>query len=62
MCSLITIHNVSFQLQLMRDMRAAINDDEFPKFVKTFFADLFPEEKPRWIVEALQSVNIDIEE
>lgn len=62
MCSLITIHNVSFQLQLMRDMRTAIENDKFAEFVKTFFADLFPaDEKPRWIVEALRSVNIDIE-
>lgn len=61
MCSLITIHNVAFQLQLMRDIRTSIEKDEFPEFVKTFFADLFPSEKPKWIVEALNSVNINIE-
>lgn len=61
MCSLITIHNVSFQLQLMRDMRSAIDEDKFPEFVKTFFADAYPDDKPKWIVDALKSVSIDIE-
>lgn len=60
MCSLITIHNVSFQLQLMRDMRSAIDDDTFPEFVKSYFDDLFTDEKPKWIVEALKSVNIEV--
>jgi queuine tRNA-ribosyltransferase len=59
-CSLITIHNVSFQLQLMRDMRNAIDDDKFPEFVKLYFAKLYPDEKPKWIVDALSSVNIEI--
>ncbi|CRK98982.1 CLUMA_CG012005, isoform A [Clunio marinus] len=61
MCSLITIHNVSFQLQLMRDIREAIEKDEFPEFVKTFFDDLYPDTKPEWIVDALKSVNIEIQ-
>lgn len=61
MCSLISIHNVSFQLQLMRDMRNAISEDKFSEFVKTFFSDSYPEDKPKWIVDALRSVDIDIE-
>lgn len=62
MCSLVTIHNVAFQLQLMRDMRTAIEEDSFADFVIKFFAGLYPEEKPKWIVEALKSVNINIEQ
>lgn len=61
MCSLLSIHNVSFQLQLMRDMRSAISEDKFPDFVKTFFAELYPTTCPNWIVDALKSVNINIE-
>lgn len=60
MCSLVTIHNVSFQLQLMREMRTAIEEDNFPEFVKTFFGELYPEDKPTWIVDALRSVNIEL--
>jgi len=59
-CSLITIHNVAFQLQLMRDMRDAIEADKFPDFVKSYFDELYPEEKPKWIVDALGSVNIEL--
>lgn len=58
--NLITIHNVFFQLQLMRDMRTAIEDDKFPEFVKEFMDELYPEEKPKWIAEALKSVNIEV--
>ncbi|KAL7034482.1 hypothetical protein ACKWTF_007981 [Chironomus riparius] len=60
MCSLLTIHNVYFQLQLMRDMRDAIESDKFPEFVKTYMDELYPEEKPKWIVDALKSVNVDL--
>lgn len=61
MCSLVSTHNISFQLQLMRDMRQAIEDDKFPVFVKNFFTELYPEDKPKWIVDALKSVHIEIE-
>lgn len=59
-CSLITIHNVSFQLQLMRDVRKSIEDDKFPEFAKTFFDGLYADKKPKWIVDALKSVNIEV--
>jgi queuine tRNA-ribosyltransferase catalytic subunit len=58
--NLITIHNVFFQLQLMRDMRNAIENDKFDVFVKEFFNELYPEEKPKWILDALKSVNIEL--
>jgi queuine tRNA-ribosyltransferase len=60
MCSLVTIHNVYFQLQLMRDIRDAISNDKFPEFVKNFMNELYPDEKPKWIVESLASVNIEV--
>ncbi|CAO1408658.1 unnamed protein product [Diamesa serratosioi] len=59
-CSLITIHNVSFQLTLMKDVRTAIEQDTFPEFVKTFMDELYPVDKPKWIVDALDSVNIKV--
>jgi queuine tRNA-ribosyltransferase len=34
-----TIHNLHYYLQLMREMRAAIDDDRFPAFVVRFHAD-----------------------
>jgi queuine tRNA-ribosyltransferase len=37
-----TIHNLWTYLQLMKDMRAAIEKDQFPAFVRQFFADREP--------------------
>lgn len=47
----------------MRSARQAIIEDKFPEFVKKFFYKLYAGEKskyPKWAVEALQAVNIDI--
>lgn len=60
---LLTIHNVWYQLNLMRTMRNAIIEDSFDTFVNKFFADKYGsrENYPQWAVEALSSVNIDLE-
>lgn len=59
---LLTIHNVWYQLNLMREMRTAIIADNFPVFVKKFFADLHPDKAkyPQWAVDALVGVNINL--
>lgn len=61
-CSLLTIHNVAYQLRLMRDMRDSIVADRFPDFVQGFFARMFPSRNyPLWAVDALNSVNISLQ-
>ncbi|KAK9460149.1 tRNA-guanine(15) transglycosylase-like protein [Lipomyces oligophaga] len=60
---ILTLHNVHYQLNLMRTARAAIIRDEFPQFVKKFFATLHRGDKskyPEWAVEALLAVNINL--
>ncbi|KAK9454269.1 tRNA-guanine(15) transglycosylase-like protein [Dipodascopsis uninucleata] len=60
---LLTLHNVYFQLDLMRQARAAIIDDVFPKFVTAFFSNLYDGDTskyPAWAVDALRTVNIDL--
>lgn len=59
---LLTIHNVHFILQLIDRARTAIIADEFPSFVKVFFATLYDEiEKyPTWAVDALRKVGVDL--
>ncbi|CAG8740580.1 46_t:CDS:1, partial [Racocetra persica] len=61
-CHLVTIHNIAYQLRLMRNIRQAIIEDRFPSFVKQTFKDLFGSEEkyPVWAVKALKSVNIDL--
>lgn len=60
-CHLLTTHNVAFQLRLMKNIRDSIEQDRFPEFVVEFFRNLHPEKNyPRWIVEALKAVNIEL--
>lgn len=61
-CHLISLHNVAFQLRLMGEMRAAIEKDEFPLWIRRFFAAYFQEKEkyPQWAVNALKSVGVDL--
>lgn len=59
---LLTIHNVYYQLNLMREVRDAIVRDAFPNYIAEFFAGLYSDklEYPSWAVEALRGVGIDL--
>lgn len=61
-CNLVSIHNIAYQMRLMRGIRESIKCDKFPEFIQRFFSDLYPAgDVPRWAVNALQSVNVHIE-
>lgn len=59
---LLTKHNISFLMRLMRTMRQAILDgpDEYERFVNNFLLDMFPlgEGIPPWAVDALAHAGI----
>ncbi|CZT42103.1 probable tRNA-guanine transglycosylase [Rhynchosporium secalis] len=60
---MLTIHNVWYQLALMRGVREAIIGDRFPALLKKFFSDLHGGNKskyPEWAVEALKMVGVDL--
>lgn len=59
---LLTLHNVWYQLNLMREAREAIIADRYPAFVKQFFANLYPDRSnyPAWAVDALKGVGVDL--
>lgn len=60
-CHLLTVHNVNFQLKLMRDIQNSINEQKFPEFIRNFMKNLYSnDEYPQWIVDALKAVNIDL--
>ena len=40
-CHLISIHNIAYQMKLMRDIRKAIEMDEFPEWIKSFMKSYF---------------------
>lgn len=60
---LLTMHNVHYQLNLMRLAREAILEDQYPQFVRDFFAKLYHQQKekyPQWAVSALRGVGVDL--
>lgn len=60
-CSLLSVHNVSFQLRLMKDIRQSIVEQRFPEFIKTFMELHYQNETiPTWIKDALKAVNVDL--
>nr|BAN21245.1 tRNA-guanine transglycosylase [Riptortus pedestris] len=60
-CNLLSVHNVYYQLKLMKNIRDSIKEQQFPNFVKNFMKKMFEgREIPIWIKDALGSVNINI--
>ncbi|KAH6677917.1 queuine tRNA-ribosyltransferase [Plectosphaerella plurivora] len=60
---LLTIHNVWYQLELMRQIRKAVVEDRFPALVQRFFSDLYAGDRtkyPEWAVDALRRVGVDL--
>lgn len=61
-CHLISIHNISYQMRLMRQIRDHIRDGRFEEFAVEFLSKLYPSnDTPRWVVAALESVGIQID-
>ncbi|XP_033336735.2 tRNA-guanine transglycosylase isoform X1 [Megalopta genalis] len=60
-CHLLSIHNVAFQLRLMKDIRQSIKEQKFPEFIQQFMLNLYPnKEYPTWIINALNAVNVTL--
>lgn len=59
---LLTIHNVWYQLNLMREVRQSIVENRFPAYIRQFFASLYPDKSryPEWAVGALKTVDVDL--
>lgn len=60
-CSLLSVHNLTYQIQLMKGIRDSIKENKFPEFVLKFMTNMYPDKKyPQWCIDALHSVNIDL--
>lgn len=60
-CHLLTEHNVSFQLRLMRTIRENILKGSFVHFVQNFMLNIHPDRHyPAWIKDSLEAVNINL--
>lgn len=59
--TLLTEHNVTFQMRLMEEIRNSVSENRFPKFVESFMLGLYPDkEYPSWIRDSLKAVNIEL--
>jgi tRNA-guanine family transglycosylase len=62
-CNLITVHNVAYQLKLMRNIRENILKGTFVDFIFNFMDTMYPKKDfPVWATDALRVVNIDLYE
>lgn len=61
-CHLVSVHNLAYQMRLMRRIRSSIMEDKFPSFVRSFMKTRYKDGcYPTWIVDALGAVGITLE-
>ena len=58
----VTMHNVHYLMELMREARQAIVEDRYPRFLRGWFLRRFggSEDIPVWAVDALRGVGVDL--
>lgn len=57
----LTLHNITFQAQVMGRARRAIMEGTFPEYLRSFFAGYFNgSQYPEWCVNALRTVGVDL--
>ena len=56
------MHNVHYLLSLMGKVRAAIIDDRYPDFLRTYFRRVYKDvdRVPTWALTALKEVGVDL--
>ncbi|KAB7499093.1 putative queuine tRNA-ribosyltransferase [Armadillidium nasatum] len=55
-CHLLSIHNITYILKIMEQIRNSIKEGTFVKFVKDFMKSYYKDEAyPEWVVDALSS-------
>ncbi|RDB24937.1 Queuine tRNA-ribosyltransferase catalytic subunit 1 [Hypsizygus marmoreus] len=57
----LTLHNITFEAQVMGRARSAIMNGTFPDYLRSFFAEYFGDVGyPEWCVNALRTVGVDL--
>jgi len=60
-CHMVTVHNISYQMNLMSTLRESIVQNRFEGFVQDFMLTLYPDKNyPSWSVDAFKAVNIEL--
>ncbi|PAV63073.1 hypothetical protein WR25_19847 [Diploscapter pachys] len=61
-CHLVSIHNLHHQLNLMRNLRKAIDEDKVEDFLRQFLKDYYcNEEIPNWVKDAVDYMGYKID-
>lgn len=64
-CQLLTMHNVSYMMRLMRSMRQAIMDgpEAYRAYIRNYLQVMFPaNDVPNWVREALAVAEINVDD
>lgn len=58
----LTMHNVHYLLSLMGEVRAAIIEDRYPEFLRSYFRRAYGamQKIPTWATTALRNVGVDL--
>lgn len=60
-CHLLSIHNIAYQMRLMKNIRESIKKGCFVEFVQDFMSTYYKnQEYPQWVVDCLAAVNITL--
>ncbi|XP_045138151.1 queuine tRNA-ribosyltransferase catalytic subunit 1-like isoform X1 [Portunus trituberculatus] len=60
-CHLLSVHNIAYQMRLMRQIRESIKNGQFEEFVREFVEKYYKgQECPKWVTDALAAVNIHL--
>ncbi|XP_063601312.1 queuine tRNA-ribosyltransferase catalytic subunit 1-like isoform X2 [Penaeus indicus] len=60
-CHLLSIHNIAYQMRLMKNIRESIKKGCFVEFVQDFMSTYYKnQEYPQWVVDCLAAVNISL--
>lgn len=60
---LLSLHNITYMMQLVREMRQAILENRYPDYCRSFVKNHYPdgaEAVPKWVVEALSAAGIEL--
>ncbi|XP_076032902.1 tRNA-guanine transglycosylase [Oratosquilla oratoria] len=62
-CHLLSVHNIAYQMRLMKQIRESIKNGNFTEFVQNFMEKYYKgQEYPKWVVDALAAVGITLAE
>ncbi|XP_050687663.1 queuine tRNA-ribosyltransferase catalytic subunit 1-like isoform X3 [Eriocheir sinensis] len=60
-CHLLSVHNIAYQMRLMKQIRESIKGNRFEEFVREFIEAYYRGgECPKWVTDALAAVNIHL--